>query len=154
MTNIATIYGQMISRLGGTLFLTSAGHARIPDPYDLPRNNGQILKQGWGLAISPGLVNTNRFICATRSISAGFSLHLTRRYYATEHDAVKKAAVDTALLTDFEAFIDDAWKNNLGIDSESTVAVAGAFGVQSIFAEDAPYRVLTANFTVEYFRRN
>lgn len=151
MADASTIFGQLITRFG-TLFATGSGYARIPNPYDLPKNNGNILKQGWGLSVFAGVENTNRFMCATRSMRIQFQLHLTRRYYALEHDSAKKADCDIALLTDFETFFDDAWKNNL--NASGLNVVGGAFGIQSVFAEDAPYRVLTANFTVEYFRQN
>lgn len=149
MTDIATVFAGLVTRFGGTLFTS---HLRIPNPYDLAKNNGQILRQGWGLAVSPGTINTSRFICETRSVQVAFQLALTRSALAVEHDAVGKAACDIALLTDFETFIDDGHKNDFEVDGLSLVS--GAFGIQNVFAEDAPYRALLCNFTVEYFRRN
>ena len=151
MTDIATIFAGLVTRLGGTLYLASAGYKRIPNPYDLPKNNGRILEQGWGLSVAPGIVNTSRFVCSTRSIQVQFQLSLTRRYYAVEHDSVGKADSDIALLGDFETFIDDSHKNNLAV--AGLAITSGAFGIQNVFAEDAPYRALISNFTVEYFRR-
>ena len=149
MSDMATLFPLLVTRFAGLY----PAHMRIPDPYDLPKNNGQILAQGWGISVTPGVENTGRFVCATRTIRVAFNLSLTRRYYAVEHDATKKALVDIQLLTDFETFIDDLHKNNLNL--ASTLALSpGAFGIQNVFAEDAPYRALIANFTVEYFRRN
>lgn len=150
MTDASTIFAGLITRFG-TLYPGASSYARIPNPYDLATNNGNILKQGWGLSVAPGVVNTSRFVCATRSLQIGFQLSLTRRYYAVEHDSAGKSDCDVALLTDFETFIDDLHKNNLAVDGLSITS--GAFGIQNVFAEQAPYRALIANFTVEYFRR-
>lgn len=148
MTNGADIFDAIVTRMATLL----PSHHRIPNPYELSENNGRILEQGWGLGISPGGENTNRFSCATRSLRVTFQLSITRKFYATEHDAAAKAYADKLLLTDFETVLDDSWKNNMGL--AGLQLTPGFIGIVSIFTDKDLYRSLNSNLTVEYFRQN
>lgn len=150
MTNGADIFDGIVTRMA-LLLPAASGYKRLPNPYELNENNGRILEQGWGLALTPGGENTARFSCATRSMRVTFQLALTRKFYALEHDAPAKANVDKLLLTDFETVFDDSWKNSLGVDGLNVTS--GFAGIQPVFVDKDLYRALLMNMTVEYFRQ-
>jgi hypothetical protein len=149
MSDFSTIYDGWVSRIGTTLL---PNHKRLPNPYDIAENNEIYLAQGWGLSVGPSGVNTQRFVCNKRSLQVTLQLSITRKFYAVEHDATKKASVDKQLMADFEAVFDDAHANNLGLDSNLTV-VSGFFGIQNVKPEKDLFRALIANLAVEYFRQ-
>lgn len=148
-TNGADVFDSLVTAIQILL----PNHKRIPNPFELSENNGRILEQGWGLAIAPGGENTGRFSCAQRSLRVTFTLAITRKFYATEHDAAAKAVADKLLLTDFETVLDDSWKNNLSL-AGSLQLTPGFAGIQSIFADKDLYRAMNVTLTVEYFRQN
>lgn len=149
MTNGADIFDGIVTRLATVL----PSHKRLPNPYDLNENIGQLLEQGWGLGISPGGENTHRFSCTTRSLQVTFQIAITRKYIALENDAAAKALADKNLLSDFEAILDDSWKSNFGLDNVMNL-VPGFSGIQTVFANKDQYRCALVTMTVEYSRFN
>lgn len=152
MADFADIYNAFRDRLNLTLFPAGSGWTRIPDPYNLEANNDQFLRQGWGLALTPAGSNTFRSLAKNRSIEVGIIVPIVRQYRATAHNITAKEDVEKALIADFEALIDDGHKNNFELSGVHSTVISYD-GVEAVKPDREDFRAITANITLEYFRR-
>lgn len=147
--NFSTIYDAYVTRIGTLL----PDHKRLPNPYAIDENNELYLAKGWGLAVGPSVENTQRFVCAKKSLRVTLQLSITRKFYAVEHDAAKKADCDKLLMADFEEILDDAHANNLGVATDNLTIATSALGINNVKPDKDLFRYLTVIITVEYFRQ-
>lgn len=147
-TNHATAFPAIVSRIGTLL----SSHKRLPDPYDIGQNNVQLLRLGWGLAITPAAENTNRFACATKSYRIRYRLAITRVMDALAQDPTKRMVADIALVSDFETILGDAHVNNLGAPG-AMLKGTGFDGIDTVLADAKDiYRVLFCTIELEIFK--
>jgi hypothetical protein len=144
--NFTAAYDLIVARIA-TLLPT---HLRLPDAYDLDQNPDQYLAKGWGLAVGPGGVNTQRFTGNKRSTEITFRLSITRKVYALDLDPVKKSSAEKDLLEDMRAIIDDIWLNYLGITGSPLVRFADFEGISPVRVDKKSFLSVSINIRVEY----
>jgi hypothetical protein len=147
-TEVTSIYDALVTVIGTTLL---PNHKRLSNPYDLAQNNDQILERGWGLAVRAG-TNTNRQIGAKLSVSRDFDISLTRKFFAREFDAVKKASTEKDLLEDMQLIIDNMEENSALDGGTYVVKYIGDSGIFNVRDSQDNFLAITVNVNIEYFR--
>ena len=147
MTEISTAYNALVTRLTSLL----STHKRLSNPYVLSDNNDRYLEKGWGLAVGPA-VNSNREISGRVSVLREFTIPITRKFFAKEHDVSTKATTELAILEDVQIVIDDL-EENVTLDSgRYLVKYVGDSGITQVRDDQEGLLAVLVNVTVEYFR--
>jgi hypothetical protein len=146
-TEITTIYDTLVTRVSTLL----SGHKRISNPYALGQNNDQILEKGWGISVGPA-VNTNRLVGGKVSVSREFGVHITRKFFARELDAVKKASTEKDLLEDLELVIDDIEQNSTLSGGNYLTKYLSDSGIVQVRDDNDSILSISLLLTVEYLR--
>ena len=149
-TEFSTIYDALVTRLGTTLF---SGHKRLSNPYNLAQNNDQVLEKGWGLAVREG-ENTNRLVGKNTTVRRSFDIVLTRKYFAREFDAAKKADAEKTLLEDLQILIDSAEGDTdlVPASGKYVFRYLGDSGITQVKDDRDDFLAVVVSTSVEYFR--
>ena len=146
-TEVTTLYDTLVTRVAALL----TSHTRLSNPYDLAGNNDQILEKGWGIAVRAG-TNTNRQLGCKLSVSRDFEISITRKFFAREFDATKKATTEKDLLEDMQLLIDDLEENATLSESAYLVKYVGDSGITQVRDGQDAFLAIIISLTVEYFR--
>lgn len=134
MSYFSTYYDRMVTRLDA-VFPAASGWMRIPNPYDLERNNDQVLQKGWGLAIQDG-ANMGALSCNFRT-ARNWKVVICRQAMALEHDVASLATVEKLLMEDWRLIIKD-FETNVTLDSgNGSTQYVSDTGVQLLRGENA-----------------
>lgn len=93
MTKITDVY----NAITGILEANLPGYTRLSNPYAPEVNAFPILRNGYGLAVGPG-VDTQRTTGCVVSWQRSFTIILLNQIYATENDVSRKELIEQELL--------------------------------------------------------
>lgn len=146
MSDISTVYDAIITRVEAVL----TSHKRLSNPYKPDENSEKVLNKGYGVRFGPG-VNTNRQFNKL-SVERTFGIVLTRRVYATEQAASKKASTEKSLFEDQKLILEDIEGDpTLGTSVVVKAAYTEDSGLEFVFVEKDNFLSLESIITVEYF---
>lgn len=143
-TQITAVYDALVSAIETVL----PNHKRLTNPYDLTYNSEYLLDQGFGVAIGPA-TNAELKVCDINT-TREFVVSITRKFYATDHDADAKASSEKALLEDFFLVINQV-EQNTSLNDNDTVGYVSDSGIIKVFDESDNFIAVQGNFSVTYF---
>lgn len=146
MSNISDIYDDLHSVVASVL----TSHVRLPDAYNLAKNNEKFLKLGYAIATLPA-ENTEREICNKIWLSRSFQIKITRQVIARELDSTGKGDVEKLLLEDLKLIYNEFYKQDLIITGSNNVDIAGDDGIEFIYSEKINFISIAMNIDVEYY---
>ena len=146
MSTFSSVYDAIITRCQAVY----SSKMRITNPYAISENPEQILSNGWGISIGPS-TNTNRELTCKISIQSTFTLYLTKRSLSIELDVESRASIEKALKDDQLVFIQDLYQNTALPSVLDINAFVSDGGIETVFSGKDSFKLLSTNFTVEYF---
>jgi len=147
---ITAAYDEIVSRLETLL----SSHARLPDPYDIPKNPASMLDLGWAITMTPDAQNTDRSVAKISSTAYNFEVTITRQFYSRSLNPDGKEDAEKLLLEDHETIVKDIHDNSLNITG-NVLRYVGSGGIVPILSEKGEDRFLgiVLNITLEYFNK-
>lgn len=144
MSGISTAHSTIVTRLGSVL----TGYTRIPNPYQVEFNPEPLLKKGYGVKVGPA-INTNLQI-ADLTLGRDFTVVLSRKVDAHEHDAAARGTAEKSLMEDLLLVIKDLVTNS-GLNGDSVVTSTNYQGDSGISFVGEGIIYTEAEFRVDYF---
>lgn len=145
MSVVSDIYDDLHTKIAAQL----TSHTRIPNPYDLPSNNEQFLRVGYGMQVGPA-VNPKRFVSCKGGLSREYIIAVTRKFFAREFDSASKGTTEKSLLEDIRLLKNDFQENNVLTVSQAGVQFFESdSGIFALTGQENIY-VIEATVTVEH----
>lgn len=148
MSQVSNIYNALIAQME-LLFPAADGWQRLSTAYKPEENPDIFLRQGWGIAIGPG-VNTNRFVNCKYSLNREITLVLTRKYEALENDPAGKQATELQLFEDQRVFINQIEQDPTVSDTLTTASYGSDGGIEYVRASTDAFLMLRTVIPTEY----
>jgi len=146
MSAITTVYDILITRIAAVL----TGHYRLSNPYKLEENAETFLRIGYGLAIGDA-VNTLKPMTGCLFTQRNFILSISRRYAATESNAVAKATTEKQIMEDLFLLINDFHQNTTLTNGNRVVKFESDSGINYVQGETDKFMYTSAVISIEYF---
>lgn len=145
-TKISEIYDSVVSSLN-TLYSTKT---RIPNPYSLPDNPEQLLKDGYGLKF--GGSNLESYELCRRKEVASFSVVLTREFFKLDSDVDSFDDPTKSILEDAESFKSLFYAtNNIGEEEIIDINIESTSGLENVQGDKYNFISIEVTFTIKYF---
>lgn len=145
MSNITDIYNGLHTVVAAVL----TSHVRLPDAYNLDRNNEKFLKLGYAIATLPA-TRLDRSVCDRIWLARDFQVKITRQVTAREFDATGKGTVEKSLLEDLKLVYNELYAEDLAISGANRVVVNGDDGIEFVYGEKINFISIAMNISVEY----
>jgi hypothetical protein len=147
MTKITTIYDTVRAALATIL----TGKLEIPNPYSLPDNPIQFLKNGYGVVIGDGTPGSFQVYCLDNEART-FTVILTREVYRLEVDNANLITESKNLLEDIRKVKNDMLANDQLAINETIQKIdyAGGSGINFVSAGKHNLIYADISFSIEY----
>ncbi len=147
MSRVSTLLDEAHTAVAALL----PNHKRLGNPYRVEENPSTYLDQGYGIAVQPGAVNSNRTLSCQLSIVRRLTITITRKYFGNDADATRKYSTEKSLLEDQFLIIKDFEKRS----PFQTYSIRSEFesdnGIEFVYAENKPFYMIQSSFIIEYF---
>lgn len=145
MSNVSTIYSQIVTKLG-EVFPT---HTRIPYAYSLPDNNSNFLKKSYGLTVGPANFVESEF--CNRVSQREVTVIFTREVLRVDSDFAPIDMIVNELLEDVNTVQGLFFSyEELGIEVNILkVDIEGVSGIEEVLANNAKFLTMAASFSIQ-----
>lgn len=144
MSGISSAHEAIVTRLAATL----SGYTRIANPYVIEANPELLLKKGYGVRIGPA-VNTNLQF-ADLTLGREFTVVLSRKVDAHEHDGAAKGSAEKSLMEDLLLVTKDLVTHG-SLNGDSVVTATNYQGDSGVSFAGEGIIYTEAEFRVDYF---
>ena len=144
MTNVTVSYDAIITK-AEALF---ASKTRLHNPYELTDNPEIIMRNAWGLKVSPAERVDIEF--CNLSISREYSFILLRQFATVGNNETAFDAVTAGLLEDQQTFLNHLWsQTELSIpDTIDEIQISNIGGIEFMQADQKKYLFTEITFRI------
>lgn len=144
MTNVTVSYNAIIAK-AESLF---ASKTRLHNPYELTDNPEIIMRNAWGLKVSPAERVDIEF--CNLSISREYSFILLRQFATVGNSETAFDAVTVGLLEDQQTFLNHLWsQTELSIpDTIDEIQISNIGGIEFMQADQKKYLFTEITFRI------
>ena len=146
MSSIEQVYSTLRAII--PLITGMSGKKELTHPESLRDNNGNLLKDGWGIIVGPSSPFVGSTTCTTMD-EVEFSIVVTKESFNSIADASKAVATNSELLknlSDIRVRLLDSDKLEIP-QYLDMVRFTGASGIEFVNADKYNIRAITINFT-------
>lgn len=145
MGTILTIYDKIVDVIEAQL----TSHTRMPNPYSPDANTYLHLKQGFGMAIGPG-IDTQRYVGCLITWEQTYNILLVRQVVTTQNNTDVRETIEKDLLADWDKLRKAFYLDSSLSGNAIKTTVIGHGGVNFIDTDRLKFLALELELTVEY----